>query len=322
MWGMAAMMAANIASKALTSGKTGSLSGDDATSIGLGGGQAPATAVAPLPNESSGFDNAITKFGENMAGRAGDYIGGKIFDRSPGSRGKDQKQYMDAAHPGTNPWEQLGTGAGQGGIAQATAGAKEQRNTEREKMSTSVRIAEIGADAQKYSADRASEGPRHLMGSQKELNIRKGQREVSGKELDEGKTQLIAQQMDKMKAEIRQINTTTEIEKVVLEWKQKVIRADILTKEHGNPWKTIMTTLRNAPSYDAAEKDLMRLGAFLIKIGAGGVIGWGLAKIGGKRKGKTKSGLNKLPHPPKTKYPKKWSKNKIKEYERDTGRIK
>ena len=92
---------------------------------------------------------------------------------SPGgaSAGDQAKKYMDAAYPGTNPWEQLGSGGG--GSAQIESAKLQtslQQKMQAKELATRERIANIQADATVQSAA-TSAGPQAVASA---LGTRRG----------------------------------------------------------------------------------------------------------------------------------------------------
>lgn len=93
----------------------------------------------PLPGEA-GKLKSLGNFASGMGA-----VGGALDPVTGKSLGKEQADYMDAAYPGTNPWERLGTGQGgsAGGVAE-----RQQKLTERlqgRTLSTQKEIARINA---------------------------------------------------------------------------------------------------------------------------------------------------------------------------------
>ncbi len=100
------------------------------------------TSVAPKQSIEEQAGQQIGQFGKDLATEFTDvfknrFIQNKVDnmfapkEKPPWQRGLEQKAYQDQIHPGTNPWERLGSSGGasaQGGLA----GAAEQRSSARD----------------------------------------------------------------------------------------------------------------------------------------------------------------------------------------------
>lgn len=108
---------------------------------GAGGAGAAAGGGSFLGNLAKG---AVGQF----VGAGVSHAANRMFAPSPASLGRDAAEFRNAAFPGTNPWEQLGSSQG------APSGALEGEEI---RARTALGVAKIGAEAQKYGADKRFE---------------------------------------------------------------------------------------------------------------------------------------------------------------------
>jgi hypothetical protein len=124
----------------------------------FGGGTDAAPTQNLMTRTSEGIKDALA---EIPGAGVNAYVGGKFAGRA-------QKDYMDRAYPGTSAHERLRGAAGSAGGQ--SAGVSDQYRIARLQARNSEKIARIGADAQKYSADRTSEASRGEMASKVQSN--------------------------------------------------------------------------------------------------------------------------------------------------------
>ena len=117
-------------------------------------------------------DDPLGKVGSAILGGAENAIGQKAEDFSGKvlgipSPGKQARNFMDDAYPGTNPWERLGAqGGAQGVAAQGQRSERQmqsklishQKNLQRQELQTRRDVANVQAKAQMYSADKTASG--------------------------------------------------------------------------------------------------------------------------------------------------------------------
>jgi len=118
--------------------------------------QAPSQTI--MQRTSEGMKDALAGI---PSAAVNSYVGGRFS-------GMAQRSFMDKAYPGTSSHERLRGAAGSAGGQ--SAGVSDQYRIARLQARNSEKIARIGADAQKYSADRTSEASRGEMASKVQSN--------------------------------------------------------------------------------------------------------------------------------------------------------
>jgi hypothetical protein len=144
---------------------------------GIAGGLLGKAGGALLGSKVPGLGALIGKDGlANAGAQLGTGLGYTITG-SPGPTsgrflGQQAKAYFDAAHPGTTPWERLGTSPmGASGAAHVTA--KSQQKMQTKELQTRERIAERQARASTIAAG-APYGPRGIAATQAALDGKEG----------------------------------------------------------------------------------------------------------------------------------------------------
>lgn len=236
----------------------------------------------------------IGSFGGNAANMMGTEAISSLMRKTAKERGKAQRDYMNEAYPGTNPWEHLNAqGAGQGGTAGPTSKAREERNTaislQHKNLATQKEVAEINADAIKYSADQ-SRGPkddrletdlalatakankinletseiirmndaiRHKLETEANLNEHQ-------KELVYNKTYETLGNIFRITEETKKLGFEAQKAKVIAEMQKQLSEAQLWQIENSNPWRTLMSSVKGTKHEDELKAALVLLGPILI----------------------------------------------------------
>ena len=110
----------------------------------------------------SGFGKSLLGgIGENIGNRAAEAAGDKVFgvpSHLTGAQlGEAQRQYMDAAFPGTNPWERLGQSSALTPVQVAKENRRTQNQLVRQTTGAQKSVARINQETQLKVADKNNE---------------------------------------------------------------------------------------------------------------------------------------------------------------------
>lgn len=180
---------------------------------------------------------------ENRAaiGRQNEFLRGTI-----GTRIATDKEYMDAIYPGTSPWERLGSspaapiqGQDAGVAAEAALmplkiaqlNAASQQQVARQQTEAQVKVAEIGAETERYKSDQATN---------------KGALGVSQTLLNDAQNFLATASATKAGAETEKIRTEEQVSKMAAlldAMPTETIDLGLLKYSHKPGWKQVLEVM-------------------------------------------------------------------------------
>ena len=218
--------------------------------------QKPAVNSMSLPGVGDAAQKTFNSFGSRFDKAAWDATG--LDQVSAGARGKESKSYMDAAFPGTNPWERLkGSGGSTGGAGLETRNQfRVQEKLQNAQLSSQQKIAERNNKSQIISS-LGQVSPKALTaglsayggkqpgsyGTQTQISQEKLASEIANIKADTQTKKALtllnnAGYIERL-ASAQLKGTQNEVEKIMQSMQEELNKARIFSDRKSNMWKTI-----------------------------------------------------------------------------------